>query len=65
MAETGKRIAIICGTCGSDLVTRDAWAEWDVEEQEWVLGAAYDYAFCHKCECETRLVEVKLAPAVP
>jgi hypothetical protein len=61
MAETSKRIAIICGTCGSDLVTRDAWAEWNVENQAWTLGAAYDHAFCHKCEGETRLVEVELA----
>ncbi len=65
MADTSKRIAIICGTCGSDLVTRDAWAEWDVEEQVWALGAVYDYAFCHKCECETRLGEVDLATAAP
>jgi hypothetical protein len=32
-----------------------------VEAQEWVLGAAYDYAFCHDCEGETKLVEVEFA----
>jgi hypothetical protein len=62
MAEPRKRVTYICNTCGSDLVTRDAWAEWNVEEQDWVLGAAYDYAFCHKCQGETRLLEVGLAP---
>ena len=62
MAEPRKRVTYICKTCGSDLVTRDAWAEWDVEEQEWTLGAAFDYAFCHKCETETHLLEVELAP---
>ena len=64
MAEAGKRIAIICGSCGSNLVTRDAWAEWDVDEQDWSLGAVYDYAFCHKCESDTRLLEVELKEAV-
>lgn len=54
------RVTFVCNTCGGDTVTRDAWAEWDVETQDWVLGAAYDYAFCHDCEGETRLVEVQL-----
>ena len=60
MTETGKRIAIVCRTCGSDDVSRDAWADWDVREQEWVLRCAFDYALCHRCDGETRLVEVKL-----
>jgi hypothetical protein len=62
MAETRKRVTFVCETCGSGLVTRDAWAEWDVEDQEWVLGAAYDYTFCHNCEVETHLLKVELAP---
>jgi hypothetical protein len=49
-----------CGTCGGRKVTRDAWAEWDVEEQEWVLGAAFDYAYCHDCDGETRLEEIEI-----
>jgi hypothetical protein len=63
MANDGKRIAIICGTCGSDEVSRDAWADWDIDKQEWVLGSVFDYGHCHKCECESRLIEVELAPA--
>ena len=62
MAESRKRVTFVCEKCGSHLVTRDAWAEWDEEEQEWVLGAAYDYTFCHNCEVETNLLEVELAP---
>ena len=61
MAETGKRIAIICGTCGSDEVSRDAWASWDMDKQEWALGSVFDQGFCHRCECESRLIEVELA----
>jgi hypothetical protein len=62
MTETGKRITFVCENCGSNLVTRDAWAEWDVDEQDWVLGDAFDYTFCHKCEAETHLAEVELKP---
>lgn len=51
---------MVCGTCGSTLVTRDAWAEWDEEEQDWILGAAYDYSFCHFCEGETRIQELPI-----
>lgn len=62
MTESDKRIAIICGTCGSDDVSRDAWANWDTREQEWVLGAVFDYGHCHRCEGESSLVEVELSP---
>lgn len=46
-------------------VTRDAWAAWDGEEQDWVLGAAFDYAYCHDCDGETHLVEVDLETREP
>lgn len=62
MADDSKRIAIICGTCGSDEVSRDAWADWDTGKQEWVLGAVFDYGHCHKCECGSSLTEVELTP---
>lgn len=57
------RVTYVCNTCGRSTVTRDAWAEWDVAAQEWVLGAAYDYAFCHDCQAETHLIEVVLEAA--
>ncbi len=59
----GTSIAIICGTCGSDNVSRDAWADWDTREQLWVLRCAFDYAHCHRCDGETRLLEVELREA--
>lgn len=60
MAEPKKqaRLRMVCGTCGSTLVTRDAWAEWDEDGQDWTLGAIYDYAYCHQCDGETRIREV-------
>lgn len=64
MAESDNRIAIVCGECGSDEVSRDAWADWDTGKQEWVLGAVFDYGHCHKCEGESSLIEVELKPTV-
>ena len=61
MADDSKRYAMVCGECGSDEVSRDPWADWDTSKQEWVLGAVFDYAHCHKCNCETSLIEVELA----
>ena len=55
------RVTFICNQCGGKAVTRDAWAEWDEREQDWVLGAAYDYAFCHDWEKETHLEEISLS----
>ncbi|MBL8658021.1 MAG: hypothetical protein JNJ92_11795 [Altererythrobacter sp.] len=48
---------MLCGTCGSTDVSRDAWGDWDVATQAWVLRAVFDYAHCHACDGETRLVE--------
>jgi len=45
-----------CARCGSLAVTRDAWAEWSIEQQGWVLSAIFDFAFCHECHRETQLV---------
>jgi hypothetical protein len=55
-----ERVRMICGTCGSDVVTRDAWAEWNTRRQDWVLGAVYDYAYCHDCQNDTRIEEVPI-----
>jgi len=60
MEITGKRLAILCSRCASDEVSRDAWANWDTKTQEWVLGAVFGYAHCHRCDGETSLIEVEL-----
>jgi hypothetical protein len=51
------KVEYICGICGSNHISRDAWADWDAETQQWVLGAVFDYAHCHACEGETSLKE--------
>lgn len=62
MADCGEepKVQMVCAQCGSAQVTRDAWAEWSVDEQDWQLGAAFDYAFCHRCESSTRIEEKSL-----
>ncbi len=60
MPSSDKRIAIVCGTCGSDDVSRDAWANWDTRSQLWVLGNVFDYGHCHRCDGESHLIDVEL-----
>jgi hypothetical protein len=62
MAKRRKepKVRIVCGTCGSEDVSRDAWGDWDVRTQRWELRCVFDYAFCHDCAGETRLVEVAM-----
>lgn len=55
-------VTYVCETCGSDDVSRDAWADWSAEKQEWVLRTEFDYAHCHRCDCETNMEEVELIP---
>lgn len=58
-------VAFACRSCGSTHVTRDAWAEWDTDLQEWVLGAVYDHAYCHDCDDDTRLIRIDPATRAP
>ncbi|MFL9840596.1 hypothetical protein ABS767_06440 [Sphingomonas sp. ST-64] len=50
-------VTFTCRRCGSKHVTRDAWAEWNEQRQEWALSAVFDYAFCHSCAKPTQLDE--------
>lgn len=59
-AREEPKVRIVCGTCGSEDVSRDAWGDWDVGLQNWVLRTVFDYAYCHACDGETRLEEVPL-----
>jgi hypothetical protein len=60
MAERGDKSKrrMVCAACGSEEVTREAWAEWDVEAQDWRLGAVFDHAWCHRCQRSARIGEV-------
>lgn len=53
-----QKLQIVCKCCGSEDVMRDAWAEWDVDAQAWVLKSVFDAAYCESCDGEARLMEV-------
>jgi hypothetical protein len=58
--EKIEPITIVCSWCGSADVSRDAWASWDVEKQDWVLSAVFDNGFCHACGVDRSLVEAPI-----
>lgn len=59
-----QKVKIICAECGSDNVRRDAYAEFDVDAQEWVLSTVFDQGYCEACGgVEERLEERPLALA--
>ena len=51
------KVKMVCTTCGSDDVVRDAWAAWDKDTQAWELHSIYDNAFCNTCSGETTIEE--------
>lgn len=61
MGSSHAPIKIVCGTCSSTQVSRDAWADSDESTQQWVLGSVFDYGHCHDCDAEAQLSEVPLA----
>jgi hypothetical protein len=56
------KVKMVCAHCGSDEVRADAYAQWDVEAQEWEVAQTFDKgAYCSKCDGETRIEELPLA----
>ena len=45
----------VCAECGSTDIVVDAFAEWSVESQAWVLHSTYDYTHCNDCDGECRV----------
>lgn len=62
MASTKKapKIKMVCEDCGSENVMIDAWAVWDVDLQEWVLGPTFDHSHCDDCEGDAHIAEVPI-----
>ena len=61
----------VCNRCGSDAVLVDAYAEWDMDAQDWTLQNTFQQAVCEACGGETSLDwknvpdPVDAAPPVP
>lgn len=56
-------VEFTCRYCGGSNVLRDAWAEWNAANQEWVLADTFLNAYCRDCDCETKLIERELEAA--
>lgn len=63
MSETEPKRRMVCVYCGSEQVLADAWAEWDYEQQRWVLHEVMNGVdCCADCEGETVIEEVVDTP---
>lgn len=63
------KLKMVCSTCGSDKVLADAFAHWNVEEQQWELQNTFDKgSYCEgACDgpCRIDEVEIPVLPAEP
>ncbi len=57
--EKPAKICIVCETCGSFDIRRDAWAAYNEDTQQWELDATYDDAFCIDCDAACDLLEIE------
>lgn len=59
MSESKARIKPVCTTCDSDNVMADAFASWDVDEQQWELANSFDDMYCEACDmsCKVKWIE--------
>ncbi len=56
-----KKVKVVCDDCGGDdCILMDAFAEWDVEKQDWVLQNTFDNSWCRDCDCETNFTYVEI-----
>jgi hypothetical protein len=54
-----------CERCSGTQVMAEAWAEWDCAHQQWRVAETFDYAVCHDCLRQTRLVAHSIADGRP
>jgi hypothetical protein len=60
-AAPDRRFKMVCDECGSDSVLADAYAQWDIEKQDWTVANVFDKgAFCPDCDGDARIEEVEL-----
>lgn len=55
--EGSVRVTYLCRRCMRPSVSREAWVEWDIRAQRWVIARLFDAAYCHVCETDTTLIE--------
>jgi hypothetical protein len=55
-----QRITKICRHCGSENVSVDATARWNVDTQSWELAGLFDNSDCEDCGGETDIADKDL-----
>ena len=60
--EPDKMERPTCVCCGSPIVLRDAFANWDVDSQQWVLHSVYDFYYCEACDETTEVINWSTLP---
>jgi len=38
-----------CTNCGSEELSRDAYANWNIGTQSWEVSSVYDFFICDQC----------------
>jgi type II secretory ATPase GspE/PulE/Tfp pilus assembly ATPase PilB-like protein len=51
------KVSKVCKYCGSENVSVDATARWNVDAQAWELAGLFDNSDCDDCGGETTIVE--------
>lgn len=52
-----ERTIMVCTTCGSSDVIRDAEARWKSETKDWELSNLCDSTYCNACDDECDVLE--------
>ena len=55
----------VCRRCKSDNILVDAYAQWDVATQNYVITTVFDNATCVDCGGETQTEEINLTETKP
>ncbi len=56
----------VCSECASDDVLNDAYAEWDMDSQSWIIQQVFDKGtICQDCGGETSLDWVRFDIGLP
>lgn len=50
----------VCSNCGSDDLNFDAFVQWDVDKQDYVIESIYDDVYCCNCGGSTTEIDVKI-----
>lgn len=52
-----QKVTKVCRHCGSENVSVDAAARWNVEAQQWEIAGLFDNSDCDDCGRETDIIE--------